>query len=99
MDGAQEVLYPLRELQSKKVINKTMVFKAANGETQTTTLGVEGPVCVGGCTTKESVYEDNANRSFLLYLDESQQQDNRIMDYQHKKSAGRIDTAKDLRGG
>ncbi|MDF2188428.1 hypothetical protein [Paraflavitalea sp. CAU 1676] len=93
LDGAQEVLYPLRELQSKKVINKTVVFKAANGETQTTTLRVEGPVCVGGCTTKESVYEDNANRSFLIYLDESQQQDSRIMDYQRKMSAGKINTA------
>jgi predicted transcriptional regulator len=92
LDGAQEVLYPLRELQSKKVINKTVVFKAANGETQTTTLRVEGPVCVGGCTTKESVYEDNANRSFLVYLDESQQQDNQIMGYQRKKSAGKINT-------
>lgn len=95
LDGAQEVLYPLRELQSKKVINKTVVFKTANGEAQTTTLRVEGPVCVGGCTTKESVYEDNANRSFLIYLDESKEQDSRIMDYQRKKSAGKINTAKE----
>jgi hypothetical protein len=95
LDGAQEVLYPLRELQSKKVINKTVVFKAANGETQTTTLRVEGPVCVAGCTTKESVYEDNANRSFLVYLDESQQQDNLIMDYQRKKSAGKMNTTQE----
>ncbi|MBO9684118.1 MAG: hypothetical protein J7502_15875 [Flavisolibacter sp.] len=95
LDGAQEVLYPLRELQSKKVINKTVVFKTANGEAQTTTLRVEGPVCVAGCTTKESVYEDNANRSFLIYLDESKEQDSRIMDYQRKKSAGKIDTGKE----
>ncbi|WP_315814179.1 hypothetical protein [Paraflavitalea speifideaquila] len=51
MDGAQEVLYPLRELQSKKVINKTVVFKTANVEAQTTTLRVEDPVCVAACTT------------------------------------------------
>lgn len=90
LDGAQEVLYPLRELQSKKVITKTVVLKGQAGETQTTHLRVEGPVSVAGCTTKESVYEDNANRSFLIYLDESVQQDERIMDYQRKQSAGTI---------
>jgi hypothetical protein len=90
LDGAQEVLYPLRELQSKRVITKSIVYKSPSGETQTTTLRVEGPVSVAGCTTKEYVYEDNANRSFLLYLDESKEQDLRVMEYQRKKSAGKI---------
>ena len=44
-----------------------MVIKNTKGETRTITLKVEGPVCVAGCTTKESLYEDNANRSFLIY--------------------------------
>lgn len=91
LDGAQEVLYPLRELQSKRVITKSIVYKNSSGEAQTTHLRVEGPVSVAGCTTKESVYEDNANRSFLLHLDESKEQDQRIMNYQRKKSAGKID--------
>ncbi len=90
LDGVQEVLYPLRELQSKRVITKSIVYKNPSGEAQTTHLRVEGPVSVAGCTTKEGVYEDNANRSFLLYLDESKEQDVRIMEYQRKKSAGRI---------
>jgi hypothetical protein len=90
LDGAQEVLYPLRELQSKRVITKSIAYKNSAGQTQTQHLRVEGPVSVAGCTTRESVYEDNANRSFLLYLDESKEQDNRIMDYQRKRSAGRI---------
>ena len=47
-------------------------------------------MCVAGCTTKEQIYEDNANRSFLLYLDESQEQDNKIMQYQRAVSAGQI---------
>lgn len=90
LDGAGEVLYPLRELQSKRVITKSIPYKNNAGETQTIHLRVEGPVCVGGCTTQESIYEDNANRSFLVYLDESKQQDTRIMEYQRKKSAGKI---------
>ncbi|WP_207515699.1 hypothetical protein [Longitalea luteola] len=91
LDGAGEVLYPLRELQSKKVITKTVLYKNQAGEAQTVHLPVEGPVCVAGCTTKESVYEDNSNRSFLVHLDESHEQDEKIMHYQRIKSAGKID--------
>jgi hypothetical protein len=93
LDGAENVLYPLRELQSKRSITKTLTVKNAQGNTKTETLKVEGPVSVAGCTTKESVYEDNANRSFLLYLDESKEQDERVMQYQRDLSAGAIDTA------
>mgnify|MGYP001800143096 CR=1 FL=1 len=91
LDGADEVLYPLREIKSKKRITKTVVIKNTKGETRTVTLIVEGPVCVGGCTTKESLYEDNANRSFLIYIDESKEQDEKIMSYQRSLSAGKID--------
>ena len=60
--------------------------------TKTIHLKVYSPVCIAGCTTKESIYEDNANRCFLIYLDESDEQDERIMDYQRKISAGKINT-------
>ena len=90
LDGAESVLYPLRELQSKKRITKTVVHKDARGNTKTIHLTVEGPVSVAGCTTQESIYEDNSNRSFLLYIDESTEQDSRIMNYQRKASAGKL---------
>jgi len=93
LDGAEDVLYPLRELQSKKRISKTVVQKNTKGETRTIHLVVEGPVSIAGCTTKERLYEDNANRSFLIYIDEGKQQDEKIMEYQRKLSAGKIDTA------
>ena len=96
LDGAENVLYPMRELMSKRKISKTIAHKNTKGETKTITLCVEGPVSVAGCTTKESVYEDNANRSFLLYLDESAEQDEKIMKYQRALSAGNIDTAKEM---
>jgi len=83
-------LYPLRELQSKKRITKTVVHKDRKGTTKTIHLTVEGPVSVAGCTTQESVYEDNSNRSFLLYIDESSEQDHKIMQYQRRASAGLI---------
>ena len=90
LDGAENALYPLRELQTKKRIVKTIASKNNKGETQTKYLVVEGPVCVAGCTTKEHIYEDNANRSFLLYLDETAAQDKKIMDYQRQISSGEI---------
>jgi DNA-binding HxlR family transcriptional regulator len=91
LDGAQEVMFPIRELQTKKRISKTMAIKEKNGGLKTVTLTVEGPVSVIGCTTKEKIYEDNANRSLLIHLDGSKEQDDRIMDYQKKRKAGQID--------
>lgn len=90
LDGAENSFYPLRELQSKKRISKTIAHKNTKGETKTIHLVVEGPVSVSGCTTREQIYEDNSNRSFLIYLDESEEQDQRIMDYQRAESAGQI---------
>jgi hypothetical protein len=95
LDGTEEVLYPLREIKSKRQVTKTVVIKNKKGETRTVTLKVEGPVCVAGCTTKESLYEDNANRSFLIYIDESREQDEKIMAYQRKLSAGKVDLSEE----
>jgi hypothetical protein len=90
LDGAENVLYPLRELQTKRRISKTVTLKDNKGNLKTITLKVEGPVCVSGCTTREKLYEDNANRAILLYIDGSKNQDARIMEYQKKTSSGAI---------
>lgn len=97
LDGAESVLYPLRELQSKKRITKTVVHKDTKGTTRTIHLTVEGPVSVAGCTTQESIYEDNSNRSFLLYIDESAEQDRRIMHYQRRASAGKLNKQDEIK--
>jgi DNA primase len=90
LDGAQASLYPLRELQSKRRISKTVTLKDSKGNLKTITLTVEGPVSVSGCTTREKVYEDNANRCLLLHIDGSTGQDTRILDYQRRVAAGEI---------
>jgi DNA-binding HxlR family transcriptional regulator len=92
LDGAQAVMFPIRELQTKKRISKTVTIKDKNGQMRTITLIVEGPVSVIGCTTKEKIYEDNANRAILIYLDGSKQQDERIMNYQKNLRANLINT-------
>lgn len=95
MDGAEGVMYALRELISKKHITKLVPMKDSRGITKTVTFTVTGPVTVAGCTTQERIYEDNANRSFLIYIDESKEQDERIMEYQRSASAGNTNTGEE----
>jgi DNA primase len=90
LDGAMTVFYPLRELQTKRRISKTVTLKDSKGNLKTITLTVEGPVCVSGCTTKEKIYEDNANRCILLYTDQSRDQDKKINEYQTRLSGGEV---------
>lgn len=90
LDGATAVFYPLRELQTKRKISKTVTLKDSRGNLKTITLTVEGPVCVSSCTTKEKIYEDNANRCILLYTDQGREQDERINGYQAQVAAGQI---------
>lgn len=96
LDGLKEdSLYAWRELMSKRFISRSMPYKDSNGNTKTKQLIVEGPLSTAGCTTHESVYEDNANRCFLIYVDESKEQDKKIMEYQCHVSAGLIDVDKE----
>lgn len=97
MDGAENVLYPLRELQTKRKISKTIPIKDSKGNLKTITLHVEGPISLAGTTTRERLYEDNANRSLLIYTDNSQAHKEAIMDYQRRLSAGKIDTHREHR--
>lgn len=95
LDGAEAVLYPLRELQSKRRISKTVTLKDNKGNLKTVTLKVEGPISVSGCTTREKIYEDNANRCILVYIDSSAEQDKKIMQYQQGVSSGTIDKTRE----
>ena len=97
MDGAENVLYPLRELQSKRKISKTIPIKDSKGNLKTITLHVEGPICLAGTTTRERLYEDNANRSLLIYLDGSAGHREQIMEYQRRLSAGKINSGEEHR--
>jgi DNA primase len=95
LDGANAALYVLRELQTKAYVNKLVPVKDSKGNMKTIQLEVEGPICLSGTTTKEKLYEDNANRCLLIYLDNSEAQQQAIMQYQRKLHAGKIDKAKE----
>lgn len=97
LDGVLAALYPIRELQSKQKISKTVTVKDKRGNAKTISLTVYGPVSIAGCTTQERIYEDNANRSFLIYVDESQEQDEKVMQYQRQLSAGKINREEEIK--
>ena len=49
---------------------------------------MEGKVVISGCTTRESVYEDKSNRSILIHVDSSKEQDQRILHYHQARYSG-----------
>ena len=71
LEGVYNAFLALREFMSKQSITKLTTDKDAKGNNVQKVLTAEGPVCVSGATTMESIYEDNANRSYLLHVDES----------------------------
>ncbi|MCP4481637.1 MAG: hypothetical protein GY817_02290, partial [bacterium] len=80
---------------SKKQITKTIPIKDSKGNMKTITLQVEGPISLAGTTTREKLYEDNANRSILIYLDNSKNHKEAIMNYQRSLAAGQINQSKE----
>jgi len=92
LEGSYSALLPIRELMSNMSISKlTTITNPRTGEPEQKELYVEGPTCVAGATTRDNIYEDNANRSFLIEIQDTPEQTARIMEYQRKQVAGPID--------
>jgi len=90
LEGVYNAFLPLREFMSKQSITKLTTDKDAKGNNVQKVLKVEGPICVSGATTQGNIYEDNANRSFLLHIDESPNHMDEVMKYQRKLQAGLV---------
>jgi len=93
LEGVYNAFLPLREFMSKQSITKLTTDKDAKGNNVQKILTVEGPVCVSGATTQGHIYEDNANRSFLLHIDETPTHLNQVMEHQRKIQAGLVNEA------
>ena len=52
---------------------------------------VFGPIASLSCTTRGEIYEDNMSRCFLIAVDETREQTERIITYQNQKATGKID--------
>lgn len=91
-DGlSEEVQYVVRELQSGKRLSSTITQKQANGRLENVEILAEGPISTLMCTTRGAIYEDNMSRCLLVAVDESEEQTDKILDYQYKKDRGEVD--------
>jgi DNA primase catalytic core len=91
LDGAYSALLPLRELMSNQEISRfSTKTNSRTGDSKQVYLHVEGPVCVAGATTRDNIYEDNANRSFLIQVEENPSHERQVLEYQGKLAAGLI---------
>jgi DNA-binding MarR family transcriptional regulator len=91
LDGLKEdALYALREFISNQVLRSSVTIKDKKGNNRSRHIIVKGQFSSLSATTKGETYEDNMSRSFLLAVDESKEQTQKIVDYQNRRIAGEI---------
>ncbi|WP_163411592.1 CHC2 zinc finger domain-containing protein [Flavobacterium ajazii] len=91
LDGLkEEALFAMRELISNQRLSSSVSIKDKKGNIKSTKKEVKGIFSSLSATTKGEIYEDNMSRSFLLAVDESQDQTDKIINYQNKRIAGEI---------
>jgi len=84
-DGSEESEYPIRTLQTRKVLKLAVPIKDPNsGKIKTTVLEIHGPIAYMESTTDQRINPENANRCFELYLDESEKQTRAIFAAQRR---------------
>jgi DNA-binding MarR family transcriptional regulator len=91
LDGLKEDAFlAFRELQSRGMLTSSTSVKDEQGNIKGMIRTVRGPIGSMSATTRGTLYEDNMSRSFLIAVDESKTQTQRVIDYQNKKAAGLI---------
>jgi DNA primase len=91
LDGLkEEALFAMRELISNQRLSSSVSIKDKKGNIKSVKKEVKGVFSSLSATTKGEIYEDNMSRSFLLAVDESQDQTDKIINYQNKRIAGEV---------
>jgi DNA primase catalytic core len=85
-EGAEESDYSIRSLQSegKLVIGVTIKDPDTN-EPTTVDKEVEGPIAYIETTTRTHLHDENETRCFGIYIDDSTEQTQLILEYQKKR--------------
>lgn len=92
LDGLKEdALYALREFISNQVLRSSVTIKDKKGNNKSSHKIVKGQFSSLSATTKGETYEDNMSRSFLIAVDESKEQTQKIITHQNRRNAGEID--------
>jgi DNA primase len=91
-DGlSEEAEMAWRELQSSGKLSSSVSQKNENtGEILTGEKYVFGPIASLVATTKFRIYEDNESRVFVIAIDESEAQTERVLEYMAKKASKEI---------
>lgn len=96
LDGLKEdALYALREFISNQVLRSSVTIKDKKGNNKSSHKIVKGQFSSLSATTKGETYEDNMNRSFIVAVNESEEQTEKIINYQNRKNAGEIDKSQE----
>lgn len=91
LDGLKEdALYALREFISNQVLRSSVTIKDKKGNNKSSHKIVKGQFSSLSATTKGETYEDNMNRSFIIAINESEEQTEKIISYQNQRVAGHI---------
>jgi len=96
LTGVLKALYPMREIMSNQKIVKYTMSKSTSGKPNQHVLEVNTQVCISGCTTAESVYEDNSNRSFLMYVNTDKNHEKQVLNYIKSQQAGSVSFSDEL---
>lgn len=84
-DGSEEAEYPIRTLQTRKVLKLAVPVKdPSSGKIKTAILEIHGPIAYMESSTDQQINPENANRCFELYLDESAEQTKAIFAAQRR---------------
>ncbi|MCH4831153.1 hypothetical protein E5F92_000075 [Flavobacterium columnare] len=91
-DGlSEEAELAWRELQSNEKLSSSVSQKnEQTGDIKTGEKYVFGPIASLVATTKFRMYEDNESRVFIIAIDESDAQTERVLEYMAKKASGEI---------
>jgi hypothetical protein len=88
-EGSQEADYSIRTLQTRGKLTLAASHKdPKTGQWKTFIREFEARTPYMESSTKERINEENLNRCFELYLDESSEQTKRILEAQRKQAAG-----------
>jgi len=92
LDGMkEEAQLAFRELQSREMLSTSTTGQDEKGNLRAYEKVVYGPIASLACTTRGEVYEDNMSRCFVIAVDESREQTQRVIRYQNRKASGQID--------
>ena len=88
----EEAEFAFRELQSSGRLSSSVTVKnEKTGKMENVERIVNGPIASMVATTHGEVYEDNSSRVFMIAIDESEVQTEKIINYQNDLASGKID--------